>query len=144
MRNGAQHLDCALHVQDDSSFTRRVFSRFMMRRRSRTASRGRKVVTRNDRQPRTSVTPLDEGVVDEQPKQRMHPRSCVSISCWTLPGGTLTPEQVRALVAWDEKSVNAEPARGVIRLHPSRTLAVQAEASSQPRSSAVEARGSPS
>ncbi len=56
MRNAAQHLACALHVQDDSSFTRRVFSRFMMRRRSRTASRGRKVVTRNDRQPRTSVT----------------------------------------------------------------------------------------
>jgi hypothetical protein len=51
-----------------------------------------------------------EGADDERPKVSHAPEQLHEyLHCWTLPGGTLAPEQVRALLAWDETPEEERP-----------------------------------
>lgn len=47
---------------------------------------------------------------DKRPKESHGPEQLREyLHCWTLPGGTLAPEQVRALLAWDETPDGERP-----------------------------------
>jgi len=51
-----------------------------------------------------------EGADEERPKNSHGPEQLREyLHCWTLPGGTLAPEQVRALLAWDETPDDERP-----------------------------------
>jgi hypothetical protein len=51
-----------------------------------------------------------EGGGDERPKESHGPEQLREyLHCWTLPGGTLAPEHVRALLAWDETPDDERP-----------------------------------
>ena len=51
-----------------------------------------------------------EGAEGERPKESHAPEQLREyLHCWTLPGGTLAPEQVRALLAWDETPEEERP-----------------------------------
>jgi hypothetical protein len=46
----------------------------------------------------------------ERPKESHSPEQLQEyLHCWTLPGGTLAPEQVRALLSWDETPDDERP-----------------------------------
>ena len=51
-----------------------------------------------------------DGRVDERPTETHAPEQLREyLHCWTLPGGKLTPEQARALLAWDETPADERP-----------------------------------
>jgi hypothetical protein len=51
-----------------------------------------------------------EGADDEGPKDAHGPEQLREyLHCWTLPGGVLAPEHVRALLAWDETPADERP-----------------------------------
>jgi hypothetical protein len=53
---------------------------------------------------------LSEHAEDERPKDSHAPEQLHEyLHCWTLPGGTLAPEQARALLAWEETPDEERP-----------------------------------
>ena len=51
-----------------------------------------------------------EGAYDERPKDAHGPEQLREyLHCWTRPGGVLAPDQVRALLAWDETPDDERP-----------------------------------
>jgi hypothetical protein len=59
----------------------------------------------NRREPDLSEHAEDERRKDPHAPEQLHEY----LHCWTLPGGTLALEQVRALLAWDETPHEERP-----------------------------------
>jgi hypothetical protein len=50
------------------------------------------------------------GADDERPKESHAPEHLREyLHCWTVPGGRLAPEQMRALLAWEETPEDERP-----------------------------------